>query len=285
MEKRRLLKRLTGFTLIEIIVASAVFSLFVTGVFSFYRMGSRMFVSGSWRLQKQKEVELFLTILKERMEQASNATIIDPSNVVYTDQSGLSQKGVFTAKCNFLTLKNDSEIKNIDSFKRLMLFSVCKPDKTLLQPGNNDYRGLILYHALVAVPDHAPVGTDPEKNLYTLYFHASVDRASHNGIDYFNTTKSFEPITNVATFTNNFTNTPSFFSYGTAPKTYKLSEVAISNITWSIASGTDSSNSEKVLGIKIKMVNEKNPETTVQHSMQAKIDLSIPLISYDLGGF
>lgn len=277
MKMRRLIKRFTGFTLIEIIIASAIFTMFMTGVFSFYRMGSRMFVSGSWKLNKQKETERFMSILKERIEQASNATQIDP---------GGGPGSVIVAPCNFLTLNNGTTISEIDGEKRLMLFTVCKPDMTKVAPANNDYRGLILYHALVAVPDHAPTAGGPEKNLYTLFFHADTNPDAVSTIDYFNSPETFKPDTTaMANFPAGFANLPSFFSYGTVPQTFKLSEIASANISWGLASGTDSSNSDKVLGIRLRMVNEKHPETSVNHEIQAKVDYSVPLINYNLGDF
>ncbi|HNW10460.1 MAG TPA: prepilin-type N-terminal cleavage/methylation domain-containing protein, partial [Candidatus Rifleibacterium sp.] len=61
MNSQILKKRVAGFTLIEIMVASAVFSLFTAGLFAFYRMGSNMFLTGSWKLTRQKEAERFLS--------------------------------------------------------------------------------------------------------------------------------------------------------------------------------------------------------------------------------
>ncbi|MFA6750151.1 MAG: prepilin-type N-terminal cleavage/methylation domain-containing protein, partial [Candidatus Riflebacteria bacterium] len=60
-----------GFTLVEVIVAAAIFSIFITSVFAFYRMGSRMFTSGSWKQQKQKDSEMFLNLIRERASRAS----------------------------------------------------------------------------------------------------------------------------------------------------------------------------------------------------------------------
>ncbi|MBQ2592158.1 MAG: prepilin-type N-terminal cleavage/methylation domain-containing protein, partial [Candidatus Riflebacteria bacterium] len=69
-----------GFTVAEVLVASAIFMVFSGALFSIYRMGSRMFVSGAWKYNRQKEAERFFEILKERVEQASNIVKIEPNS-------------------------------------------------------------------------------------------------------------------------------------------------------------------------------------------------------------
>ena len=44
-----------GFTVAEVVVAAAIFVVFSGAVFSLYRMGSRMYVSGSWKFMRQKQ--------------------------------------------------------------------------------------------------------------------------------------------------------------------------------------------------------------------------------------
>ena len=63
--------RKRAFTVVEVLIAAAIFSVFLIGVFSLFNMGSRMYISGSWKFTKQKEGERFLQVLKERIEQAS----------------------------------------------------------------------------------------------------------------------------------------------------------------------------------------------------------------------
>ncbi|MDD3148968.1 MAG: prepilin-type N-terminal cleavage/methylation domain-containing protein, partial [Candidatus Riflebacteria bacterium] len=118
-------KRLAGFTLVEILIASGIFAMFTGGLFAFYRMGSRMFLTGSWKLQRQKEAERFLSLLKERIEQAANATSINPGAATQ----------ITTSKCNFLTLNNNTQIANIKANRRIMLFTVAKPETTSLPGG------------------------------------------------------------------------------------------------------------------------------------------------------
>ncbi len=270
----------TGFTLIEIIVASAILSLFITGVFSFYRMGSRMFMSGSWKFEKQKSVERFLTILKERIEQASNATEINPA----------SPNAVASGSCNFLTLDNGLELVG-GAFAlptRAMLFSVCKPDMTLISPADPDMRGLILRHSLMAIP--------ATKNLYTLNLHANTNAVAHDGIDYFNTPGQIGPVipgppatSTLSNFPAGFSNTPAFYGFGAVPQTFRLTDVASASIVWS-----QSEDGEKVVGIRLRLVNpaDRNPagnayrnETSIEHGIDAKLDLAVPIVGHAVGGF
>ncbi len=268
MNSQILKKRVAGFTLIEIMVASAVFSLFTAGLFAFYRMGSNMFLTGSWKLTRQKEAERFLSILKERIEQAANATSINPT----------AANQITVAKCPFLTLNNNTQIANITSNRRIMVFTVAKPDTTYLNAAN---KGVVVYHCLMGVP--------AEKNLYTLHLHANTQDVAFGGVDYFNTTANFKP--NPGTFPNfntRFGNSPQNFGLGTVPYTYKLSDVASATISWGLAdpgAAAAGGETDKVVGIKIRLQNPRHPETIVDHGVQAKLDMAVPMQSFALGGF
>jgi prepilin-type N-terminal cleavage/methylation domain-containing protein len=264
-------KRFKGFTLVEILIAASILSMFIAGVFSFYRMGSRMFTAGSWRLQKQKEAERFLNLLKERIEQASNASGINPA--------GTPQ--VVVSDSTFVTVKNNTEVASLTADTRLLLFSVCKPDMSVfganVGPGTGP--GLIMYHCLLARPN--------EKNLYTLYLHADTTKNAHNGIDYFNSTADFEPdLTKFSSPLGNFNAAPADFSLIRAPYTAKLSDVLTASFSVEIASGTDGmTETEKVIGLSITMQHPKYPGTTVNQGIKAKIDFSVKVNELDLGGF
>ena len=56
-----------GYTLVEVLTASGIFSILLVAVFQFYRMGSLMFNSGSWRQSTQKKAEQFTYLLEKRM--------------------------------------------------------------------------------------------------------------------------------------------------------------------------------------------------------------------------
>lgn len=269
MLSRKNTKRVAGFTLIEIIIASAVFSMFTVGLFAFYRMGSGMFLTGSWKLSRQKEAERFLSILKERIEQAANATSINPTNPDPKAQ-------ITTSVCNFLTLNNNTQVANIKTNRRVMIFTVAKPDMTAIDAAK---RGMVAYHCLMAVP--------AAKKLYTLHLHANTQAAAHQGIDYFNTAANFQP--NPAAFVNfatRFANNPSVFGLGRMPYTYKLGDVASATITWGRANPAAAGDeTDKVVGIKIRMQNPNHPQTFVDHGIQAKLDMAVPIVPFALGGF
>lgn len=260
-----------AFTLVEVIVAAGIFSVFCVGLFSFYRMGSNMFVKGSWKLRKQKEAERFLAVLKERIEQTSNATVIDPS----------ASNQIMTGKADFVTLNNGTVINAKDvgapEKARLMMFSVCKPDLSRIDPLK---KGLILYNSLMIVKDKA-------KNLYNLYLASRKfpSKSPIKGIDFFKSGTSYDAY-DPATGTGNFTAKPQQYSLGTDPYLLKLSEISSVKIDWGIASGTvTSANTEsaKIIGLWVEMQNPKYPSTKVQQRMQAKLDYNVT-VSPQAGG-
>lgn len=65
-------QRKKGFTLVEILVAAGVLSIFMTGIFSIYRSSSRGFVTGSWRAEEQKKAQLFLSALSRDLSMANS---------------------------------------------------------------------------------------------------------------------------------------------------------------------------------------------------------------------
>ncbi|HAE40890.1 MAG TPA: hypothetical protein DCG57_19985 [Candidatus Riflebacteria bacterium] len=77
------MKRRNGLTLIEILVASSILSLFMAGVFQLYRSGSQSFLLGSWKSRAQKDAQLFLEEFRSVLEISGNALVfrdevIDP---------------------------------------------------------------------------------------------------------------------------------------------------------------------------------------------------------------
>lgn len=77
------MKRSNGFTLVEILVAAGILSMFMTAVFQLYRSGSQSFMLGSWKTRSQKDAQLFLEELRSVLEISGNAlvfrdTVIDP---------------------------------------------------------------------------------------------------------------------------------------------------------------------------------------------------------------
>ena len=86
-----------GITLTEIVIAAAIFSGFMIAVFSIYRSGTDSFITGSWRVNAQKQARAFLTQFREDLEAANNpaiiatdATTFPASTPIFFAQSGFS---------------------------------------------------------------------------------------------------------------------------------------------------------------------------------------------------
>ncbi len=60
-------------TLPEILIATAVFSMFMIAAFGVFSSSQAGFETGSWRLQRQKQAQIFLLRLKEILEKANHA--------------------------------------------------------------------------------------------------------------------------------------------------------------------------------------------------------------------
>lgn len=242
-----------GFTLVEIIVATAVFSLFLGGLFSLYRMGSKMFVAGSWKLQKQKEAERFLALLKERLDQASHAaTISAPPTSQLTEN--FSQIG-YVASLTRPTLGDNS--------RRVLLFVVCKPSIAASA-------GVILYHGLQAKP------TPGQPDLFNLEF-VSTTNVNHpllagTAFPFFTT----DP--DVTLFNQVGGATPAAFRLGADPLQLDLTELAAMRIS---NSGVASETLFRVQ-FDFKHPNEtSHDKTKVSHQIVSRIE--VPAVEFTLG--
>lgn len=71
----------SGFTLIEVMIAAGLLSIFLVGVFNIYRSGSNVFRSGNWRMVAQKKMQLTLQQIREDLERANNATCFLPAGI------------------------------------------------------------------------------------------------------------------------------------------------------------------------------------------------------------
>lgn len=278
IQKQYASSRKFGFTMVEILIASGIFSIFCVGLFSFYRMGSGMFLKGSWKLRKQKECERFLSRLKERIEQTSSAVFIDPSN----DPSAQ----IVENKAKFVTLDSGSAIGTGTAglepagLTRLMLFSVCKPDLSRL-PGQGSSKGLRLFHGLALVQSSNTLAG--AKKLYTLCMGTTTSNTNTaiNGVDFFNSTTDFKPAIPAG---GDFSASPSDYSLGGDPSFTKLTDVSFIEIDWGLAALEGvATEATKVIGLKVGMQNPKYPETKVQQRMQAKLDFTIPMDAFAVG--
>jgi len=240
-----------GFTLVEIIVAASVFSLFFLGVFNLYRMGSNMFLRGSWKLHKQKEAECFLAILRERLEMASSPSVVS--------ESAVSEQLV-----HIYTVASGTQFVEPTSDTRVVLFAICKPN---VQPTGT--QGMIMPHVLT-------MRRDAGSKLSTLILEGK------SQIDFPGINNDFLTELNTGAGIGDFTAQPQNFGLGagTGFQT-SLSEVHSVRVFVGAASGTVDAASVgtagHTLGIEVTMRNPKNEETMVTQSIFARINDASPI--------
>ncbi|EKD84267.1 MAG: hypothetical protein ACD_39C00142G0004 [uncultured bacterium] len=240
-----------GFTLVEIMVAASVFTLFFFGVFNLYRMGSNMFLRGSWKLQKQKDAERFLAILRERLEMASSPSVVTDAAV--TEQP-----------VHIYTLASGTEVVEPAAETRLLLFAICKPN---VQVTNT--RGMIMPHVLT-------LKRDAGSTLSTLILEgkSQIDFPGVNG-DFINELNSGMVI-------GDFAGQPSDFGLGAASGFHSvLKEVHSVRVYIGAASGTidasASGSTGQTFGIEVTMRNPKSEETVVTQGIVARINDAAPI--------
>ncbi len=66
-------------TMVEILIATSVFSLFMLSVFGIFEYSRAGFETGSWRIQKQKQAQTFLLRLKDLIERSNHAYAVAPN--------------------------------------------------------------------------------------------------------------------------------------------------------------------------------------------------------------
>lgn len=244
-----------GFTLIEIMVAASVFSLFFLGVFSLYRMGSNMFLQGSWKLQKQKDAERFLAVLRERLEMASSPSVV-------------TEGAVNELPVHIYTLASGSEVIAPTDDTRVLLFAVCKPNVQVTAT-----RGMIMPHVLTLKRSAGGANS-----ILLLEGKSQIDFPGVNG-DFINEL-------NAGMVTGDFTGVPADFGLGASTGFHAaLSEVRSVRIFLGAASGTFAAaapdSSGQTLGIEVTMQNPKSEETTVTQSIFARINDAAPIRTRD----
>ncbi len=267
MEKRK------AFTMAEILVAAAIFMVFSAAVFSIYRMGSRMYVSGSWKYNRQKDAERFFEILKERIEQASN--------VVTVNMGKKDKEAVTTNRTTFVINTHNYELASktrASGRQYLAQFAVCKPC-IKLPNGSILKKGLALCHGLVLIPDEVT-------GLYNL--HLRVERTKDNG-EYFN--PSGESCVPAESKNTEFQGDPKEFGLFPISHSYVLKDVFKVEITLTsgenevdtttgTGSGTGGEDKQiipKVFSITVYMRNYKHEQTVLEVNCTAKIEGSVGL--------
>ena len=264
-----------GFTVAEVMVAAAIFVVFSGAVFSLYRMGSRMYVSGSWKFIRQKEGERFFEVLKERIEQSADIIKINPSGDPKSSKPG--ERQIIRTNTSFVTRKDRTCFSlpvgaKAKSNIQLAEFATCKPDLTLI---DKNKKGLVLFNSLMLV-------ANKETGLYDLHLRVQKDNNSANGISYFGGL-SVQCIgqygdLNINDFNGN--NVENLYSLGPVPHTFILRDVASVSIGISKGEqmGTGDYKSEpSVFGVIVEMRNPKHEQTILQMGYKAKIDGSVGL--------
>ncbi|EKD82413.1 MAG: hypothetical protein ACD_39C01313G0002 [uncultured bacterium] len=73
------ISRRNAVTLVEILIATSVFSLFMISVFGVFEYSRSGFETGSWRIQRQKHAQTFLLRLKDLLERSNHAYGVAPN--------------------------------------------------------------------------------------------------------------------------------------------------------------------------------------------------------------
>jgi len=218
-------------------------------------MGSSMFQAGTWKLQKQKEAERFLAGLKERLEQASHAAVVNPASSPQLAES-LSQIGYVDGSISRAFLGANT--------RRVLLFTVSKPSIA-------GASGLLLYHGVRALP------TPGQAGLFNLEMISTT-----NPNDAFFTGTPFKYFPNGAPDLTKFNQAggpaPGDFRLGGNPNIVDVSEIA----TMTIQRTGLASESLLSITLEFKHPNPKQDKTHVIQRIVSRIE--VPAASYTLGG-
>ncbi|MBF0408597.1 MAG: prepilin-type N-terminal cleavage/methylation domain-containing protein [Candidatus Riflebacteria bacterium] len=272
---KKMCSQAKAFTLIEILVAAVVFTLFLIGVFSMFQMGNQMFVGGSWKLEKQKHAQRFLTVLKERLERATNLSKINP---LAAPDSQIS-----TSPASVYTLNSGSSFNsggrgltpNASSTSNILLFSACMPDLTSISATKP---GMCIAHSVTLIPDAVD-------NLYSLRLIASkwdtwsTNANAANGIG--SAIGAFPP--NAGAF-GDFSGTSEQYQLGEDPFSITIDSVKRIVVEWAVASGTGSESAGKVLGIRLDLMHPKFPQTQITQEIRSKIAYDVAIVGKAPGG-
>lgn len=247
-----------AFTLVETLIAMGVFTLFFGGLFAFYRMGSSMYSSGTWRFSQQKAAQHFLLQFKERLEQSANLTAVNPglATQVTIVSSPLYTVPVGTV-IDFSTLNNP---------KNLLFFTVTKP--ALADSGR---KGLNMPHALIAIPGPPP--TNGRRRTGELRLFGTNDIGS----TVFTSTIAGFPANNTV---GDWTGTPQQFGLGNPTFDVSLTGVGRVEIDFGNASTTTGPDVAKVYSLNLTF---PHPETryanaSFTQTVQAKIPYGVDIL-------
>ena len=238
-----------GFTMVELLVAFGIFIMFFTGLFSLFNMGTSMFHSGSWKLNKQKEAQRFFTALKERMEQAANLSRINPAGV------GNSQIEIASLSVYTIPTGTTISVATLPAPLKILAFSITKPDMTAA--GGN--RGLCFPHVIVA------------QRGSLLFYGSNItgDATVTTAI------AAFPPDPTTRLPSGNWTGLPSDFQLGGRVFDLSLTEVKAARVNWGTASGTGVQDAGKVWTLEVDFEEGKYKKTSMTHSIRARVSYDV----------
>lgn len=202
-----------GFTMAELLVASAIFMLFSGALFGLYRMGNKMYSAGTWRYTRQKQAELFFHVLKERIEQASS--------IVCINQGASGENQIVEAKdCpSFIVLDSDNPVSVGTDNVFLAEFVIGKP--AIANNSTSIKKGLTLYHSFYL---SKPTNSQSKVTVGNLCL--CVRNSADLGSGCFKKT-NWPPNTSVFSGLGaNFSDDPANYSLNPVPHDYKLEDVA-----------------------------------------------------------
>ena len=248
-----------AYTVVEVLIAAAIFSVFLLGVFSLFNMGSKMYISGSWKFNKQKEGERFLQVLKERIEQASVPSKFEKNDDKLV-MSKASNIGYFVNKNGIINTKGLAKKQYISEF------IVSKADKSKTASST---KGLILYHTLFCEPQ--------TNGLAKLCLYVNNKENDSNYMAKNGEGCKFPP----AMFAGEFDADPSLYSFPKSPHKYELNDIKSIEINNGYYASGTAPLKNPVTGLIITMECPKHPETTLQMRTQAKVDSSLKFVEVD----
>lgn len=239
-------KNKAAFTFVELIVASSVFVLFLGTLFAFYKLGSNLFYSGSWKIHTQAKTERFINMLRERLEQSADLIDVNQAGKIIEEKSS----SVAVASGTF-NLTGDGGATKINGKTRLLLFPICKPSL-------RSTAGLILHNTLIAV-------IDPNNpNLMALIFRSSRSMTDPAMTD---PPISFQHIDLSGVDTSRFDAHPLEYSLGDDP-----AEFVLCNVHQIKIEPIDN----KTLRIALNMRHPQKSNVNLFHSISVK--LSVPVV-------
>lgn len=260
-------RKKAGFTMAELLVASAIFMLFSGALFGLYRMGNKMYSAGTWRYMRQKQAELFFHTLKERIEQASS--------IVCINQGAKADEQIKEAKDNpsFIAL-NSGKVANAggeDAF--VAEFIVGKP--CIIDADGKAASGLTLYHSLyIAKSKNANAKVVTGDLCLNVQNNADVGNGNFKK-------DSWPPDTSIFAGSGaKFDANPNDYSLGPVPHIFKLEDVVSVQVQLEKYSEAKTDYSGAIT-FTVTMKNPKQDFAELKMTCSAKIDKSVDLEGRD----